>query len=101
MDFVNMNGEITKLGRYISEELTTRLYLTGKFEVIERKLLDKIIEEQKISMSGMIDESSAVELGRVLGVDAIASGTITDLGTTPARLKTCRFCYFSGKSKPI
>jgi TolB-like protein len=80
MDFVNMNGEITKLGRYMSEELTTRLYLTGKFEVIERKLLDKIIEEQKISMSGMIDESSAVELGRVLGVDAIASGTITDLG---------------------
>ena len=82
MDFVNMNGEITKLGRYMSEELTTRLYLTGKFEVIERKLLDKIIEEQKISMSGMIDESSAVELGRVLGVDAIASGTITDLGTS-------------------
>jgi len=33
-------------------------------------------------MSGMIDESSAVELGRVLGVDAIASGTITDLGTS-------------------
>jgi len=82
MDFVNMNGEITKLGRYMSEELTTRLYLTGKFEVIERKLLDKIVEEQKISMSGMIDESSAVELGRVLGVDAIASGTITDLGTS-------------------
>ena len=82
MDFVNMNGEITKLGRYMSEELTTRLYLTGKFEVIERKLLDKIVEEQKISLSGMIDESSAVELGRVLGVDAIASGTITDLGTS-------------------
>ena len=82
MDFVNMNGEITKLGRYMSEELTTRLYLTGKFEVIERQLLDKIVEEQKISMSGMIDENSAVELGRVLGVDAIASGTITDLGTS-------------------
>ena len=82
MDFVNMNGEITKLGRYMSEELTTRLYLTGKFEVIERKLLDKIVEEQKISLSGMIDESSAVELGKVLGVDAIASGTIGDLGTS-------------------
>ncbi len=82
MEFVNMQGKVSNLGKYISEELTTRLYLTGKFEVIERQLLDKIIEEQKISMSGMIDESSAVELGRVLGVDAIASGTITDLGTS-------------------
>ena len=82
MDFVNMSGQTTKLGRYLSEELTTRLYLTGMFEVIERKLLDKIVEEQKISLSGMIDESTAAELGRVLGVDAIASGTITDLGTS-------------------
>ena len=82
MEFVNMQGKVSNMGKYISEELTTRLYLTGKFEVIERQLLDKIIEEQKISLSGMIDESSAVELGRVLGVDAIASGTITDLGTS-------------------
>lgn len=82
LDFVNMNGEITKLGRYVSEELTTRLYLTGNFEVIERKLLDKIVEEQKISLSGLVDESTAAELGMVLGVEAIASGTITDLGTS-------------------
>ena len=82
MDFVNMNGQTTKLGRYMSEELTTRLYRTGQFEVIERNLLDKVVEEQKISLSGMIDESTAAELGKVLGVDAIASGTITDLGTS-------------------
>lgn len=82
MEFVDMQANVSSLGKYISEELTTRLYLTGEFEVVERQLLDKIIEEQKISLSGLIDESSAVELGKVLGVDAIASGTITDLGTS-------------------
>ena len=80
MDFVDMQGQVTNLGRYMSEELTTRLYLTGQFEVIERQLLDKIVQEQQISMTGMVDESSAVELGKILGVDAIASGTIGDLG---------------------
>ncbi len=82
MEFIDIQGDVSSLGKYISEELTTRLYLTGEFEVVERQLLDKIIEEQKISISGLIDESSAVELGRVLGVDAIASGTIADLGTS-------------------
>ncbi len=82
MEFVDMQGNVSNLGKYISEELTTRLYRTGKFEVIERQLLDKIIQEQKISLSGIVDESSAAELGRILGVDAIASGTVTNLGTT-------------------
>ena len=82
MEFVDMQGNVSNLGKYISEELTTRLYRTGKFEVIERQLLDKIIQEQKISLSGIVDENSAVELGRVLGVDAIATGTIGDLGSS-------------------
>lgn len=80
MEFVDMQGNVSNFGKYISEELTTRLYRTGKFEVIERQLLDKIIQEQKISLSGIVDENSAVELGRILGVDAIATGTIGDLG---------------------
>lgn len=80
MEFVDMQGNVSNLGKYISEELTTRLYRTGKFEVIERQLLDKIIQEQKISLSGIVDENSAVELGKILGVDAIATGTISDLG---------------------
>lgn len=82
MEFVDMQGHVTNLGRYLSEELTTRLYLTGKFEVIERQLLDKIVKEQQISLTGMVDESSAVELGKILGVDAIASGTVSDLGSS-------------------
>ncbi len=39
--------------------------------VVDRQNLDKIIEEQKLSLSGMIDESSAVELGKILGVKAL------------------------------
>jgi hypothetical protein len=56
------------------------LYETKKFKVIERQLLNKVISEQKLSLTGMIDQTSAQKLGKLLGVDAIASGTITDLG---------------------
>jgi hypothetical protein len=47
--------------------------------VIERQLLNKVIAEQKLSLSGIVDVASAKQLGKILGVDAIVSGTITNL----------------------
>ena len=81
IEFSDIQGNVTNLGRYLAEELTTRLYRTGKFEVVERQLLNKVIKEQKLGMSGFIDDNTAVSLGQILGVDAIASGSITDLLT--------------------
>ena len=80
IEFSDLEGNVTQFGKYLAEELITRLFRTKKFEVVERQLLNKIISEQKLSITGMIDENSAKELGRILGVDAIVSGTITDLG---------------------
>jgi len=79
IEFSNLRGQATEFGRYLAEELITRLYLTNKFEVIERQLLNKVLKEHQLNMSGLIDASSAKELGRILGVDAIASGSVTDL----------------------
>lgn len=82
VEFVDLKGRVTDFGRFLAEELITRLYQTRKFKVIERQLLNKIISEQKLSLTGIIDQTSAQKLGRLLGVDAIASGTVTDLGRT-------------------
>jgi len=82
LEFANLNGQVTRLGKFLAEELITRLYKTNRFEVVERELLNKIIEEQKLSLSGMVDPQSAKEIGKILGVDAIVSGTVTDLGNS-------------------
>ncbi len=82
IEFSNLQGQITEFGQYLAEELITRLYLTNKFEVIERQLLNKVLNEHHLNLSGLVDESSARELGKILGVDAIASGSITDLGNS-------------------
>lgn len=65
-----------KDGYIISERLSIKLINTGKFEVIERSQLDKVLSELKLQNSGIIDSSSAKELGKVLGVDAIITGTL-------------------------
>jgi TolB-like protein len=80
LEFTDLQGNVTDFGRYLSEELITRLYDSNKFKVLERQLLNKIIAEQKLSLTGVIDPDSAKKLGKVLGVDAIVSGTIADRG---------------------
>ena len=82
IEFSDLNGNVTEFGMYLSEELITRLFLTRKFDVIERQLLNKVLSEQKLGMTGLIDDESAIAIGKLLGVDAIVSGTITDLGTS-------------------
>lgn len=82
VEFADLRGNVTDFGRFVAEELITRLYETRKFKVIERQLLNKIIAEQKLTLTGIVDPASAQKLGRLLGVDAIASGTVTDLGKT-------------------
>lgn len=82
LEFTDLQGQVTNFGRYLSEELITRLYDSNKFKVVERQLLNKVIAEQKLSLTGVVDPDSAKRLGSVLGVDAIVSGTIADRGDT-------------------
>src|ERR1044072_2927064 len=82
VEFADLEGNVTNFGRFLAEELITRLHETEKFKVIERQLLNQVIKEQKLTLSGIVDPNSAKQLGRVLGVDAIVSGSISDLGKT-------------------
>ena len=78
LDF-QLQGEGHKtadMGEIVSEWLITALVKEGRFDVIERRLLKKIMEEQKLAMSGIVDESSATQLGKLLGVKVIISGSV-------------------------
>ncbi|MCX7641318.1 MAG: CsgG/HfaB family protein [Elusimicrobiales bacterium] len=70
------NVQSTKDGAVIAERLSIKLINLGKFEVIERTQLDKVLQELKLQSSGVIDATSAKELGKILGVDAIITGTL-------------------------
>lgn len=78
--FKTLTGEESDFGRFVAEELTTRLFLGQSFQVVERQLLQQIIEEHKLFAEGIIDPASARELGRISGAGAILMGTVTDLG---------------------
>jgi hypothetical protein len=81
VEFPDLDGNVTDLGRFVAEELTTRLVMANNIEVIERPLLKKIMEEQKLSATGLIDDKSAIKFGRIVGAAALVTGTIANLNT--------------------
>lgn len=50
---------------------------TDFYQVIEREQLQQVLKEQKLSLSGAVDENSAAEVGKVLGLDVIIMGTFS------------------------
>jgi TolB-like protein len=81
MDFTDLQGSVTELGRFLAEELSVDLLDDSKgFEVIDRTHLKALMQEYKLSTTGLIDPQTARKLGQIAGVDALVTGTITPLG---------------------
>ena len=73
-------GSNQDVGKGISDLLVQKLVEDGKYSVIERNALDKVLTEQNFSNSDRADPTTAAKIGRVLGVDAVVLGSITQFG---------------------
>jgi curli biogenesis system outer membrane secretion channel CsgG len=79
-------GSDQDIGKGIADMLVTNLVRNGTYSVIERKQLDQVLREQNFQQSGRADPSSAVQLAKILGVDAIIIGSITQFGRDDKKL---------------
>ncbi len=63
-------------GRSLADMAITYLTNTGKFNVVERSRLDKIMKEQELQLSDQV-ASQVAEVGRLVGADAVVFGIVT------------------------
>ena len=68
------------IGAGLADMLVTELVKEGTYTVVERKKLQQVITEQKMNQSEQFDPKAATEIGRLLGVDAIVIGSVTQFG---------------------
>jgi curli biogenesis system outer membrane secretion channel CsgG len=66
-----------RLGAAATDELATQLVQTGEFSVVERERIQAIMAEQNLGMSGAVEPTTAAEIGKILGVQAMVLGSIT------------------------
>lgn len=72
------NGQ--PVGDGMSEMLTTTLVKSGRYIVIERAQMDKILQEQGLAMSGAVNPQTAAQAGKILGVELAIMGAVTEFG---------------------
>ena len=83
VDFTDLQGQVTTLGRFLAEEFSAALTNSvAGFEIVDRTHLGVLLEENKLSSTGLIDPATARKLGKIAGADGLLTGTVTDLGDT-------------------
>lgn len=81
VDFTDLEGNVTELGRFLAEEFSVALYEDAKdFDVIDRTNLKILLQEHKLASTGIIDPQTARRLGEIAGVQALITGNITPFG---------------------
>ncbi len=79
LDFKSLLAD-EELGIAVSEILRTELASLGDYTVIERGMLEQILEEQALQSSGAIDSGTAAEIGKLLGANLVVTGSIVKTG---------------------
>ena len=70
-------GTSKNLGDVVIDKMITALVNKDRFKVIERAQLEKILKEQELGQSGIIDASTAAQIGKGIGVDGIVIGSVS------------------------
>jgi hypothetical protein len=84
------------------------LLKVGKLDVVDRKRIDDILEEQEFGRSGFVDEKTAVEVGKLLGAyliafveeveskkDIVVSGYFSKVSVKIIEVQTGRILYLA------
>ncbi|MFA4909500.1 MAG: CsgG/HfaB family protein [Desulfobacteria bacterium] len=67
-----------KPGAQFSDVLTSSLLRANRFRIIERNQIAKILREQQLQLTGLMNEGNYEKIGKLLGADYIIIGSITD-----------------------
>jgi hypothetical protein len=97
IDFTDLQGQGTELGRFLAQELSDQLVSAAKtISFIDRVNLQHLLKENKLSMEGLVNPESSRKLGNMIGIDAVIFGNVTPIGRS-VRLSTRAVALETGK----
>ena len=69
-----------RLGNSATDIFISELASTGKVILIERANIENVMNEQEMTMSGLVDPENQIQLGNMLGADYLIFGSISQFG---------------------
>lgn len=77
-----VNEEMNAVSEYIMEGIVD----TGRFDVVERVALDKVVNEMAMGTTGIVDPQTAAKVGRLVGAKYLVYGSITNISVKPSMI---------------
>jgi len=77
---INIQSSSAALSDYIIDELTANAVKDRIFTVLDRQEIDLIRKEMNFQNSGNVDDKTALQIGRMTGIQTIITGTVSSLG---------------------
>jgi curli biogenesis system outer membrane secretion channel CsgG len=84
------------LSRGIGDVVTNELFDLGRFRVVERQALGRVMEEQDLGQTGRFDDRAVAELGRLLGAELILTGAVSEFSLDRASVGSAVFGIIGG-----
>jgi curli biogenesis system outer membrane secretion channel CsgG len=74
--------EDPRIGRGLANMLITSLVNSDRFTVVERnpEVIQNMLEEQKMGLSGIVDAATAAKVGKMLGAKGVIIGEVSEFG---------------------
>jgi curli biogenesis system outer membrane secretion channel CsgG len=84
IEFVDKSGHYSwyQPGSQAQDMFVTELVKSGAYRVVDREKLKALMAEKNLSLSGDVDPKTAVKAGKMLGVEYLITGAITEIGVT-------------------
>jgi TolB-like protein len=76
---LDVKGGTSEEAAALSNQLRKELFKTGQFTLVDRSQLDEILKEQALQQSGCTSQECVVQVGRLLGIRQIVSGSVTKI----------------------
>ena len=81
-DNTSSKDEWNYISKGLADMLITDLSNVKSIQIVEREKLEQIIQEQNLALTGIIDESTAAQVGKLLGAKLILTGSFLIMGET-------------------
>ena len=77
---LNFESPAKPFSDYVIDELSGELIEGNKITVVDRRNLSAIMDEMKFQYSGYVSDESMQSIGKMIGAQAVISGSLTDVG---------------------
>ena len=82
LPFVERQKKSDDVGKMVSDILFANLATDPSIVLVDREDLDKVLEEQGMNISGIVDSASAVKVGNIMGAKILVTGSVLKAGSS-------------------